>query len=145
MLKEYEMGKKPTGVIIYEERKKLGLTQAELAEKAGISVQYERMIERGSYSAVSPEFKRRLANALGWSVFALFPEVPMTYDAFSLLKSRFGSDLVIPERQVAYFKEVLSQLDEDQFEELIWSGTRPADVKKIIRRYAKEFNIEIVE
>ncbi len=56
------------------ERKKLGLTQEELAEKAGITANFLGHIERGTKKARLDTIER-LANALGIPVGNLFSEV----------------------------------------------------------------------
>jgi len=134
----------PTWMVIRQARKKLGLTQKALAKKAKISAAYIRTIEQG-YGGISDEVKCRIAAALNFSVWALFPDVKREVDLYNILIQRHGRDLVIRDDEIAMFKEVLSRATEEQFERLIWSGTDPADVHKIIRRLAKEMNIEVAK
>jgi transcriptional regulator with XRE-family HTH domain len=133
----------PVWMIIRKLRRDAGLTQQEFADKAGISVQYVRSIE-GGYTAISDKVKRKVADALNYSVWALFPDVKAEVNLYNLLVSRHGRDLVIKDREVAMFKEVLCRLTEGQFEDLIASGTSPADVHRLIREWARDFNIEAV-
>jgi transcriptional regulator with XRE-family HTH domain len=145
----------PLGAAIRRLRKDLGLTQDALAEKAEISVHYVRAIEAGFGAAsgtISDEVKERLARALNISVWALFPEVKREVDLYNVLVNRHGKELVIRDvdapgarAEVPMFKEVLSGMSEDEFDELISSGTEPADVHRIIRRWAKAHGIEVIK
>lgn len=125
-------------------RRQVGLTQQQLADAAGISVQYVRSIE-GGYKDVSDEIKEKLATALNWSAWALFPDLRRRVNLFEVLRLRFGDELVIRPREEAMFKEVLSRVNEDQFEELLTSGTTEAEVHRLIRKWAKDLNIEVIK
>jgi transcriptional regulator with XRE-family HTH domain len=115
-----------------------------LADEAKISIQYVRAIE-GGYGAVSDEVKQQLADALRISVWALFPDVKREVNTYNVLLARHGQDLKIRDAEVAMFKEVLSKMTEDEFEELIRSGTTAADVHRIIRTFAKDHDIEVIK
>ena len=65
------------GENIYKYRKELGWTQAELAEKAGISVPFMTQIENGKKSA-SLEVIQNIAEALQIPYKNLFDEKPST-------------------------------------------------------------------
>jgi transcriptional regulator with XRE-family HTH domain len=125
-------------------RKNREMTQEELAHLAGVSGSYIRSIE-GGLTSISTEVKQGIAKALGYSVWALFPDVEVKVDLFNILVARHGHGLIIRDAEVAIFKEVLSQMIEDEFEELISSGTTPADVHRVIRAWAKGHNIEVIE
>jgi transcriptional regulator with XRE-family HTH domain len=49
-------------------RENLGLTQTELAHRAGISPSYASMIERGLRTSLSPHVAGRLADVLGVNI-----------------------------------------------------------------------------
>jgi len=132
----------PIGMAVRKRRKEEGLTQKDLAAKAVISVQYVRAIE-GGYSAISDDFKKKLADALNISVWTLFSDVKREVDLFNVLLSRHGRELTIRDNEIPMFKEVLSHINEDQFDELITSGVSPADVRRLVRTWAKDMNIEV--
>lgn len=58
---------------LQEYRKKKGLTQAELAGKAGVSLTWIRMIEQGKSKTVSGIYAERISQALGVPVARVFP------------------------------------------------------------------------
>lgn len=134
----------PTFMAIRKLRNGRGWTQQKLADEAKISIQYVRAIEAG-YGAVSDEVKQQLADALKISVWALFPDVKREVDLYNVLVARHGHDLVIRDKEVAMFKEVLSRMDGEEFEDLVASGTAPADVHRAIRVWAKDHDIEVIK
>ena len=67
-----------------ENRKKCGLSQAKLAEKANITTQYVAMIEV-SRKFPTPEMLDRLANALNIEAYELFFVKPSPEDAMERL------------------------------------------------------------
>jgi transcriptional regulator with XRE-family HTH domain len=125
-----------------EARKSAGLSQAEVAKEAGISDSWLRMLEAGVEP--SEELKRKLAAALNISVWAIWPDAKVPTDRFRILEARHGQELKIPKSQLPMYKEVVFQMDEDEFEQLIWSGTTPAQALKAIRAFAREHGIEVV-
>jgi transcriptional regulator with XRE-family HTH domain len=125
-------------------RKEAGLTQEGLAEKAKISVQYVRAIEKG-YDAISDEVKKKISDALNISVWALFPEIERKVDLFDFLVARHGQELVIRDKEVAMFKEVLSRMTEDEFDPLIESPATGKSVHRAIRAWAKAHGIEVIK
>lgn len=68
-----------------DERVRAGLTQAELAERAGLSLRAIRNAERGSVRRPRPETERRLREAL-----AEAPPEPVRIDVLGPLAVRFG-------------------------------------------------------
>ncbi len=60
------------GLNLRQQRKKAGITQNELAEKAGVTRVYIGLIERGETS-ITLEKAYRLAHVLGCDVFDLLP------------------------------------------------------------------------
>lgn len=78
------------GVRVRAERKKLGLTQEELAEKAGITGNFLGHIERGTKKA-SLETVRKLADALEMPVDRLFSEVEYKEKGEDLLLKKLVS------------------------------------------------------
>lgn len=58
-----------------ELRKQKGLTQIELANRAGISHQWIASIEQGVSRGTSDRVKKSIADALGVSIEEIFPEV----------------------------------------------------------------------
>ena len=134
----------PSFMAVRQARKELGLTQEELAKLAGVSGSYIRSIE-GGLTAVSDEVKRGIAKALNHSVWAIFPNVQVKSNLFNILVARHGQALVIRDKEVSMFKEVLSSMDGEEFEDLIQSGTLPEDVHRIIRAWAKDHDIEVVK
>jgi transcriptional regulator with XRE-family HTH domain len=58
------MSNQEIGSRVFEERKKQGLSQSELAERAGISRNYVSLIERGEATNVSVAIVNKLATAL---------------------------------------------------------------------------------
>ncbi len=132
----------PPSMAVRKARKDLGMTQEALSEKASISVQYLRAIEAG-YGSISDDVKKRLADALNYSVWALFPDVKREVDLFNVIVARH--DLELNPKETPMFKEVLSRMNEDEFEELISSGTTPQDVSRAIRAFAESHNIEVVK
>ncbi len=139
----------PTGEAIRRFRKDLNMSQEQLAGEAGISIQYIRLLEAGGRHDVGDDKKRAIARALNVSVWTVFPDVPMRVDLFRLLKSVHGNRLVIRDEEIPMYKEVLSRLaeygDDERIDSLIESGVQPSDVKKYIRAWAREMNIEIVK
>jgi transcriptional regulator with XRE-family HTH domain len=75
-----------------ENRKKCGLSQAKLAEKANITTQYIAMIEV-SRKFPTPEMLDRLAAALGIETFELFMVKPSPEDAMERLHDTLVSNL----------------------------------------------------
>lgn len=74
-------------------RKKLGLSQEKLAEKAGISVQMVNDIE-GSRRWPSEKTLSKLADALSVEVYALFvPTVTSGNDTIHILKKNIAEEL----------------------------------------------------
>jgi len=69
------------GVAIAQRRKRMGLTQEELAEQAGLSQQYLSELERGAKTNVSLSTLSRIAVALGTSVTALLTPTPTPEEA----------------------------------------------------------------
>lgn len=126
-----------------EARKSAGLSQTDVAKGAGISDSWLRMLEAGVEP--SEELKRKLAAALNISVWAIWPDAQVPTNRFRILEARHGQELKIPESQLPMYKEVVFRMDEDEFEELIVSGTTPAEVHKAVRAWAKEHDIEIVK
>jgi len=133
----------PQYMAIREARDRAKLTQEALAKKAKISIQYVKMIE-GGYNC-SDDVKRKVAKALGYSVWALFPEVKGEVDLYNILLSRHRPNLVIRDDQVAMFKEVLYQMNQDEFEGLIMSGTDADYVNEKVREWARTHEIEVVD
>jgi transcriptional regulator with XRE-family HTH domain len=134
----------PLFMAIKELRNAENLTQEGLAKKAGISIQYVRMIEQG-YCAISDEYKEKIAQALNISVWALFPGIKREIDLMKILRVRHGKELIIKSEEIAMFNEVLSRISPDQFDELIASGISPKDVHRLIRVWAKKLNIEAIK
>jgi len=132
----------PISLAIKQLRRDLNMTQEALAAKAHISVQYVRAIE-GGYQDISDNIKRRIAKALNISVWALFPDVRGEVNLYNILIACHGPDLKIKEAEIPLFKEVLSRMNEDEFKELIVSGTMPEDVRRIILTWAKDHDIAV--
>jgi transcriptional regulator with XRE-family HTH domain len=75
-----------------ENRKKCGLSQAKLAEKANITTQYIAMIEV-SRKFPTPEMLDRLATALEIETFELFIVKPSPEDAMERLHDTLVSNI----------------------------------------------------
>jgi transcriptional regulator with XRE-family HTH domain len=75
-----------------ENRKKCGLSQAKLAEKANITTQYIAMIEV-SRKFPTPEMLDRLATALEIETFELFIVKPSPEDAMERLHDTIVSNI----------------------------------------------------
>jgi transcriptional regulator with XRE-family HTH domain len=75
-----------------ENRKKCGLSQAKLAEKANITTQYIAMIEV-SRKFPTPEMLDRLAIALGIETYQLFIVKPSPEDAMERLHDTLVSNI----------------------------------------------------
>ena len=71
-----------------ENRQKLGITQAELAERAEISTNFVAMIEL-MHKFPSPEILEKIANALGIENAALFYSPSSEEDTFQKLQQVF--------------------------------------------------------
>jgi len=78
-----------------ENRRKCGFSQAKLAEKAGISIQYVAMIEL-SRQFPTPEVLERLAAALGIEAYELFSVPPSPESSME----RLHQDIIKEIRQV---------------------------------------------
>jgi transcriptional regulator with XRE-family HTH domain len=90
-----------------EYRRKHGISQAKLAEKAGISTQYIAMIEL-SRQFPTPEVLDRLAEALNIEAYQLFTVPPSPEDAME----RLHRDIVSDVRQV--FDELIAKTLEEK-------------------------------
>lgn len=77
---------------IKENRRKLGLTQAKLAEKADITTQYIAMIEV-SRKFPTPEMLERIAKALEIETYQLFSADPTLEAALQRLYQTVASDI----------------------------------------------------
>jgi len=75
-----------------ENRQRLGMTQAELAEKADISTNFVAMIEL-KHKFPSPEILERIAAALGVETSALFSESESNTEAMERLRQAILGDL----------------------------------------------------
>jgi transcriptional regulator with XRE-family HTH domain len=73
-------------------RRKLGISQAKLAEKAEISTQYIAMIEL-SRQFPSPEVLDRIATALGIETYQLFAVLPPPETAMERLHDTLAGNL----------------------------------------------------
>ena len=73
-------------VNLKEKRRKKGLTQEKLAEKADMSIQYLAMLEL-AHKFPSGEMLERLANALGIETYELFAVAPSVNNEFKLLRN----------------------------------------------------------
>ena len=124
-------------------RIRAGLSQVELAKKVGISDAWLRNIEGGMEP--TDGLKRKIAAELGLSAWDIWPAAQVPTNRFRILEARHGQDLKINGRQVSMVKEVVFQMAEGEFEELIASGTTPADALKAIRAFAKKHGIEAVK
>ena len=71
---------------IKEKRKKKGLTQEKLAEKAGISLQYLAMLEL-AHKFPSGEMLERLANALDIETYELLTIAPSANNELEILRN----------------------------------------------------------
>lgn len=71
---------------IKEKRKKKGLTQEKLAEKAGMSLQYLAMLELAS-KFPSGDMLERLANALDIETYELLAIAPSANNELEILRS----------------------------------------------------------
>lgn len=91
---EYERALGDMGKRIVEKRKQLGLSQEELAEKAGITVQMLSTAERGA-KGMRPINLWKISDALGVSTDYLLKGVPSEIDNQNLINKI--SDL--PNRQ----------------------------------------------
>jgi len=78
-----------------ENRKKCGVSQSKLAEKAGISTQYIAMIEL-SKQFPTPEMLERIATALGIESFELFSVPPIPESSIE----RLHKDMIKEIREV---------------------------------------------
>jgi transcriptional regulator with XRE-family HTH domain len=78
-----------------ENRRKCGLSQAKLAEKAGISTQYIAMIEL-SRQFPTPEVLERIAAALGIEAYELFVVPPSPENSME----RLHKDIIREIREV---------------------------------------------
>lgn len=78
-----------------ENRKKCGISQSKLAEKAGISTQYIAMIEL-SKQFPTPEVLERIASAIGIEAYELF-SVPPTPESSM---ERLHKDIIKEIREV---------------------------------------------
>lgn len=67
------------GEIVALQRRRRGLTQAELADAAGLSLKYLGEVERGEAN-VTIDVLERVANALGWDPNSLFAIEPPPID-----------------------------------------------------------------
>lgn len=90
-----------------EYRRKCGVSQAKLAEKAGISTQYIAMIEL-SRQFPTPEVLDRIACALGIEAYQLFVVPPSPEEAMERLHRDIISDI----RQV--FGELIEKALEEK-------------------------------
>jgi transcriptional regulator with XRE-family HTH domain len=90
-----------------EYRRKCGLSQAKLAEKADITTQFIAMIEV-SRKFPSPEMMDRLAKALDIEAYQLFTVPPSPEDAME----RLHRDIVSDVRQV--FDELIAKTLEEK-------------------------------
>jgi transcriptional regulator with XRE-family HTH domain len=61
----------PLRTVVKRRRKALGITQAALAQKVGVTKQYITMLERGKHRSPSLPTLRKLAKALGVPVTEL--------------------------------------------------------------------------
>lgn len=116
------------------------LTQRELAEKASVSQQYIALLE-GGYGYASEWVKEKIANVLGVSKWTVFPEMRIKMDIYALLKSRFSILHSISEQKAIFIKEVLSQLNENDFCELIMNHMTFSSAWEKMKVYAKKLNI----
>jgi len=87
-----------------ENRQKLGLTQSELAEKAGISTNFVAMIEL-KHKFPTPETLDRLAKALDIKTYELFTT---SFSPESVLKKLHKDILVDMEK---FHQEILNNLE----------------------------------
>ena len=97
-----------------ENRRKLGLTQARLAEKTGLSTQYITMIELGR-KFPSPESLEKLARALGLDTTELFSMQPSAREATVKLHRAILADIdrKLGERITAAVKAAVSEMVAD--------------------------------
>ena len=73
-------------------RRKCGISQAKLAEKAGITTQYVAMIEL-TRQFPTPEVLERIAEALEIEAYELFSVSPSPEDSLNQLKQQILDDL----------------------------------------------------
>jgi len=94
-----------------ENRRKCGLSQSKLAERAGISTQYIAMIEL-TKQFPTPEVLQRIATALGVEAHELFAVPPSPESSME----RLHKDIIREVREVIV--EVLEKALEDKHKEL---------------------------
>jgi len=75
-----------------EKRRKKGLTQEKLAEKAGMSLQYLAMLEL-AHKFPSGEMLERLANALNIETYELLAVAPSASNELELLRNDIISEV----------------------------------------------------
>jgi transcriptional regulator with XRE-family HTH domain len=93
-----------------ENRRKRGISQAKLAEKAGISTQYIAMIEL-SRQFPTPEVLERIAAALGIEAYELFAVPPSPENAME----RLHKDIIKEVREVIV--EMLGKAFNEKYKE----------------------------
>lgn len=86
---EYDKTLSNMGKRIVEKRKQLGLSQEELAEKAGITVQMLSTAERGA-KGMRPINLWKISDALGVSTDYLLKGVPSEIDNMNLINKIAG-------------------------------------------------------
>jgi len=77
---------------IKEKRRKRGLTQEKLAEKAGMSLQYLAMLEL-AHKFPSGEMLERLATALGIETYELLAITPSANNELEILRNDIISEI----------------------------------------------------
>ena len=87
------------GMRVQEKRQEEGMSQAELAEKAGISRNYLSQIERGEAVNLSWQVKKKLADTLGIAIEKAPDEAAMLDDLPPGLKT-FAEDKGLPEADI---------------------------------------------
>ena len=92
---------------IKEKRKKKGLTQEKLAEKAGLSLQYLAMLEL-AHKFPSGEMLERLANALDIETYELLAIAPSANNELEILRNNIICEVKTLNESLA--KEIIEKV-----------------------------------
>ena len=125
---------------VKELRQQRGLTQIQLANLAGVSVQWIQKIEQGWSIGVSIDTQNKICSAMGVSRFELFPELRRELEIFKIVKSWLPD---LAKEEETNVKEVLSRMSEEEIADMISSGTSQEFIGNKIKKAAKEYRIAI--
>lgn len=112
------------GALLQRRRRQLGLTQAELAERASLSLKYLGEVERGEAN-VTIDALDRIATALGWNPWSLFASAtpPISQQVHQLLVSELSG----AQHRLKTVVDWLLAIDPAQREPAASTGDGPSD------------------